>query len=364
MLSFMTLAVGLHASRPALHAPRPLRASRAGACVAMSGKVVVTDGTDSFYGSRTIFQMLHDYGDYSAIIASSSCVSDAKKMLLSRTARYSGLLDLLTFNEGDISEAFAGADTWVSMNSDGGALTAQVAAAKAAGVKRIFLHFSSEGPTDVPDDALESALDGVTYTVMRTGALMAGGSGGGLKLGSVSEPTCAELCKEDVYRILAEAITLDSAYGRMFSLCPSEDVAQFKEMRMAGCGRREEADALLKGMIKEKEPDPEASPEEAAAKAEEVAVSEAEQEAKREEELKMLIERARVRGQETAEREAKEEEEKQKLRAERNAYFAQLEPKEDKDGEDGDSPPPPPADPPSPPPDDKKDDDDDGLALA
>ena len=68
MLSFVTLAVGLQAGRPALRAPRPLRASRAGVCVVMSGKVVVTDGTDSFYGSRTIFQMLHDYGDYSAIV--------------------------------------------------------------------------------------------------------------------------------------------------------------------------------------------------------------------------------------------------------------------------------------------------------
>ena len=109
----------------------------------------------------------------------------------------------------------------------------------------------------------------MTYTVMRTGNLKAGTSGGGLKIGDVKEPICddvrgarvarhtvrivftrlaaEQVSKEDVFRILTEAISLDSASGRMFSLCSSEDASQFKAMRMAGCDRREEADALLSG---------------------------------------------------------------------------------------------------------------------
>lgn len=196
------------------------------------------------------------------------------------------------------------------------------------------------------------------YTIVRTGSLQNGGSGGGLKLGEVSEPTCADVSKEDVFRLLTEALTLESAYGRMFSLCPSDDMSQFKEMRMAGCDRREEADALLQGKIKEKEAPPPATAAEVEAKAEEEAVSDAEDAAKREDELKMLVARAKKRGEETAERMAKEELEKTALRKERNVYYAQNEPKDD--DKDGDDKPPPPADEPPPPP--KKDDD--GLAMA
>ena len=133
----------------------------------MAGKVVVTDGTCSFYESRGIFQELHDHGDFSGIeaySAGSGTTADAKKMLLSRNARYSGLLDILTFSEGEPAEAFAGADTWLSLNSDGATVSAQLAAAKAAGVKRVLLHFSADGPTDGTSAGSLGARSGLTYT--------------------------------------------------------------------------------------------------------------------------------------------------------------------------------------------------------
>ena len=52
---------------------------------------------------------------------------------------------MLTFSEDEFSAAVTGAETWVSINSDGAAVSAQLAAAKQAGVKRVFLHFSNEG---------------------------------------------------------------------------------------------------------------------------------------------------------------------------------------------------------------------------
>ena len=241
------------AIRPAL-AVRAVRGSSA--CMA-EGKCIVTDGTSTFYESRGFFQMLHDHGDFSGIEAYSSgsgSTADAKKMLLSRNARYSGLLDVLTFSEGEPAEAFAGADTWVSLNSDGAALSAQLAAAKAAGIKRVLLHFSTDGPTDGTDaGSLSGDLSGLTYTVLRTGTLTKAGGGGGMKVGELADPTCGEATKDDVYRIMTEALTLDSASGKMLSLCSSDDVTQLKAMRQSGCTRREEADALLGGKIKETE---------------------------------------------------------------------------------------------------------------
>ena len=46
--------------------------------------MVVTDGTDSFYNSRTVFQSLFDYGDFDKITALGSSIAESKKMLISR----------------------------------------------------------------------------------------------------------------------------------------------------------------------------------------------------------------------------------------------------------------------------------------
>ena len=122
MIAFSLGVAGFQAGRPVIHPARAVRAVRGESACMMAGKVVVTDGTCSFYESRGIFQELHDHGDFSGIeaySAGSGTTADAKKMLLSRNARYSGLLDILTFSEGEPAEAFSGADTWLSLNSDG-----------------------------------------------------------------------------------------------------------------------------------------------------------------------------------------------------------------------------------------------------
>ena len=168
MIAFSLGVAGFQAGRPVIHPARAVRAVRGESACMMAGKVVVTDGTCSFYESRGIFQELHDHGDFSGIeaySAGSGTTADAKKMLLSRNARYSGLLDILTFSEGEPAEAFSGADTWLSLNSDGATVSAQLAAAKAAGVKRVLLHFSADGPTDgTSAGSLEGARPGLAYT--------------------------------------------------------------------------------------------------------------------------------------------------------------------------------------------------------
>lgn len=220
------------------------------------------------------------------------------------------------------------------MNADTGSLAAQLAAAQEAGVKRAFIHLAAEA---APDDtaSLEAAITSSTMacTLMRTGSLSKSGSGGGLLVQGLDEPTCDEVPIEDVFRLIAEAMTIPEAEGRCFSLCPSADTSQLKEMRMAGCSRREEVEALLKGVIKQAvavEPDPVA----AAAQAAEDAKSEEETRLEREEELKELLARAKQRGIETQQRLAEEEKVKAEKRAERMAVFAQNAPKDDDDDDE------------------------------
>jgi len=275
-------------------------------------------------------------------------------MLLSRQARYTGLIDGLEFAEGELADAMAGATTWVAVNADESKLASQLETAKGAGVTRVFVLLTADGPTEALSDAdaLKATLEasGMTWTVMRTGSMSAAGGGGGLKLDEVDMATCAEVPKEDIFRFVTEALTIEESYSRMFSLCPSADVSQLKEMRMAGCDRREEAEALLRGQIQEGalEEQAKAAEEKAAAEGAASAKSAEEEEAEREEELKELLAKAKKKGEENAIKRAEEEKLKQ---AEREERLANIMPEPDDDADkDGDKPAEPEASsPPSPP---------------
>lgn len=308
-----------------------------------AGRIMVTDGSGSFYSSRTMIQTLHDFGSFTEISAFGVSIAESKKMLLTRQSRYSGLNDVLTFEEGEVTTAFSGAAAWLAINANEAELPAQIAAATAAGISRIFLLLSSS-LDDMPSVEALLAASGAEYTLMRTGTLVEDTSAGGLKLDDIEMPVCEDVSKEDVFRFVTEALTLPEASARSFSLCPSTaTVDSLKQVRYAGYERREEVQMLLSGLIKEQGAT-EPTAEEAAEKEEAVMRSSAEVEAEREGELKMLLERARKRGEETQARLQFEAIEKEKQRQEMATYYQS--PSAADEGEGGgdasspDSPPP------------------------
>jgi len=353
--AFATTVQASYVSPQQLRSAHGLARSRMDAPL-MTGTCVVTDGTDSFYGSRKIFQALHDYCDFDRLVAYSTSIVDAKKMCISRQARYSGLIDVLDFAEGDNSElasTLGGTSTWVCVNADEAALPSQLAAAQSAGVDRVFIHLTGS-PADAA--ALESAAGSLDYTLMVTGKLGKGGGGGGLILG---EPSAAKdgVPIDDAFRVLVEGLTIPEASKRSLSLNMASDGSQLKEMRMAGCTRREECEALFKGQIKERTPDEIEAAKGNSGKAGAASVveevderSDEEKRLAQEEEVKALLEKARVRGEENQKRMAAEEALKKAEREERLEYMrANMPPepednKKDDDQKDGD--------------DDKKDGDD------
>lgn len=144
--------------------------------VARSGAVLVFDQTDDYFSSRDVFQQLYTHGNYARIACVSASAVRAKKMMLGREARYSGLIDALEIIEAAdvtapaVAEA-AGYGIWVILNAEQSKLGAQLAAAKAAGVTRLLVTFSADGVSDAA--ALEATLaaSGLRYTAMRTGEL-------------------------------------------------------------------------------------------------------------------------------------------------------------------------------------------------
>ena len=173
------------------------------------------------------------------------------------------------------------------------------------------------------------AASGLEYTLMRTGALVADEAVGlGLKLDEFEGVVCEDVPIGDVFRFVTEALTLPEAAKRTFSLCPSTGTASaLKQMRLAGYERRDEVKALLLDALPDAEEAAAAaaaaalSPEAAAEQEQLVLRSEAEVAAEREEELKMLLARARQRGEETQARLAHEEAERLAYRKEQEKYY-------------------------------------------
>jgi hypothetical protein len=302
-----------------------------------TGTVVVTDGSNSFFKSRALVQQLHDFGSYASIVASSTSSVDAKKMLLSRTARYSGLIDVLSFEEAAVP-SFEGADAWLCVNADGETLAPQIDAAEAAGVKRAFVLTSTPLDSKYEDQLSNCGLD---YTLIRTGSLVDGPAGEGLKLGPLDLPVCEDVAMEDVFRFVTEAMTLPEASKKIFSLCPSDGTtAALKQMRLAGYERRDEVKAMLTNALPDSNDEAAAavamSPEEAAANDEIVLRSQAEVEAEREAELKELLAKAKARGEATQARLKHEEEERLAHRKEQEKYY-----KTPGEGDDSDDKPVP-----------------------
>lgn len=290
------------------------------------GSILVTDGTDNLFASRTLLPMLNDFGRYKSIVAHSTDIVTAKKALLTREARYGGLLDVLGFAEGSLEEAFAGADSWLAVNADEAVLAASIDAAVAAGVTRVVVLLTGDGPTAGLADAgaLEAklqALEPLDYTVIRTGSLVDAEVGGGLKLADVDVPACEDVCKAEVFRFVTEALTLPEASCRLFSLCPSEGtVPTLKQLRLSGYERRDEYQLLLSAQLRE--PEAEVLPEDMSEEEKELVLrTEAELEAEREAELKALLAKARARGEATQARLAYEEKEKEAHRKEQEQYY-------------------------------------------
>jgi len=304
--------------------PSSVTRSRAAREAKVGPSIVVTDGTDSFFHSRTMVQSLYDFGDYGKITASSTSMADAKKMLISRTARYSGLLDVLDFHEGSTPD-FTDADSWLSVNAKEATLSAEIDAAAAAGVKRAFILFTEPiNSVAALDEQLKAS--GMEYTLLRTGSLVNGPAGTGLKLDAFEEVVCDDVSIQDIFRFVTEALTLPEAANRQFSLCPSDGVVPaLKQMRLAGYERRDEVKAVLTDALPDDSADALAlaskTPEEIEAEEQLVLRSEAEVAAEREEELKALLERARARGEETQKRLALEEAERLAYRKEQEKYY-------------------------------------------
>lgn len=157
--------------RPGLAAPQARFAetvmSADGGKVLVSGFLNSKQRTDQF-----VFDILQAQGKWEKIVAFSENMAFAKKRLISRKSRYSGLLDVLEFQEGDkydaatMEENLQGCSAWLCFDCQGDKIKDSVEVAKKAGVKNMVISstVSAEDSTSAGvEDALKVRGDAVTY---------------------------------------------------------------------------------------------------------------------------------------------------------------------------------------------------------
>lgn len=226
--------------------------------MAAEGKVLVSGFLDS--KERTdqfVFDVLHSQGAWSKIVAFSHQTSFAKKRLISRTARYTGLLDVLEFDEGDrydsalMQEKLQGCDAWLCFDCAADKIKEQVETAKAAGIKTLVLT-SSLSAADAKAADLEQTFKaaGVKFTFIRTGTIKEGKEGGIVTVKDFSEdlPT-EEVLREDIVRAAAEVFRIDDAANKAFSFGKGDAASAeyLKSLREEGVDRVTELSNLING---------------------------------------------------------------------------------------------------------------------
>ncbi|CAM9790873.1 unnamed protein product [Chrysoparadoxa australica] len=273
------------------------------------GKVLVSGFLDS--KTRTdqlVFDVLHAQGSWDKIVAFSHENAFAKKRLVSRKSRYSGLLDKIEFEEGErydasvMQEKLTGCDAWLCFGCEKEHLKSQVEAAVAAGIKNLVI--TSESSADeIKESGVVGLLEGagMEWTFIRTGKVVDGGEGGPIMTGDVEEALPSEeVVRDDIVRVAAESFAMEAATKKAFAFGKGDDKAALylKGLREQGMDRRAELGELIGGGLaefvveKEKEEEEataELSPEEEEKKKEEFRLSRAEE---RERVLKAADERA------------------------------------------------------------------------
>eukprot|EP00980_Cylindrotheca_fusiformis_P026205 scaffold15514_cov129-Cylindrotheca_fusiformis.AAC.13 len=271
-----------------LKAPGPVEArSNIDDTVLVSGLVRSKERTDQF-----VFDLLnHEESafEFEKIIAFVDDVSFAKKRLLSRSARYTGLLDKLDFvqasapGELPTMEQLGGVKSWVVYLEDGDIVSniknAASLAQEAATVENLAILAANAANLDV--DACQSAVDslrksGIKYTLVAVGKLEDHSEGKHpyeFKEFGTSEgclPEEAVFSRDEAMRMITECLQLEVGIDKALSVSEVYDANAteaklIKGLREAGYARPQEIDHMLRDgpkkykeaidIFKEKNPD-------------------------------------------------------------------------------------------------------------
>ena len=198
------------------------------------------------------------------MILASKDVATVKKRLLSRTARYSGLLNVLEFTEKDINskehleELLSGADAWIAINASRSSLPMLTDAALRAGVKRVVMTTTLQ-PDDVyyetnmpefEDAIIKFKEAGASFTGVRHGEIVRGDENSPFAITNSTTPCSNSTVPRGVLgRVVAELLVIDKSANKYCGVNAAGEYADgyLNVLRSAGLNRRQEVEKMWDG---------------------------------------------------------------------------------------------------------------------
>jgi hypothetical protein len=228
----------------------------------LGGKIVVT-GIGKVDEDEFALSLLNEQELWTSIVLATDNSVSTQKRFLSRTARYSGLLNLLNFETVDVAAAdqlsavLEGANAWVAFNVSQAAVPQLSEAALKAGVKRAV--FTVELPPARINETFIAELDaaakafeaaGAYFTGIRHGTLVEGDEDNPYEIVNATVPCMENFVERGVLaRVTAELLLIDKSVNAVCGVSSSSQfaAAYLDVLRSSGLNRQQEVTKMYSG---------------------------------------------------------------------------------------------------------------------
>ena len=228
----------------------------------LGGKIVVT-GIGKVDEDEFALSLINEQVMWSSIILATDDSVSTKKRFLSRTARYSGLLNVLDFATVDLtakdqlSTLLAGANSWIAFNVTQDTVPLLSEAALAAGVKRAVFTVTlpPERYREIAMPELEQAINafaaaGASLTGIRHGTVVDGNEDNPYEIVNATIPCLNEVVERGVLaRVATELLLVDKSVNEVCGLSRGTAfaAAYLDVLRSSGLTRQQEVTKMYVG---------------------------------------------------------------------------------------------------------------------
>ena len=213
--------------------------------------------------ARFVFTFYLYQAIWDSVTLVTSDVMRSKKQLLTRSARYSGLLNVLAFEEADpgspesMKKLLKGANACIAMNICREFIVSLSNAALDAGVKRLVITTSLEESDITTISEFEKAqaafsASGGAFTGVRHGKIVAGNEDNSYEIVNSTAPCLDTYIERGVLgRVVAELLSIDMSVNNQCGVSSSGSfsAAYLSVLRSSGLSRNEEVTKMFSGAL-------------------------------------------------------------------------------------------------------------------
>jgi len=233
----------------------------------LGGKIVIT-GIGQVDEDEFTLSLINEQSRWTSIVLGTANALATKKRFLSRTARYSGLLNILEFEtirqdennedyKSDMNSLLEGANSWIAFNVSTKDIPILTTLGVHAGVQRVV--FTTELDTGRIDETVipgfEDAVKafetaGSTFTGVRHGVIIDGNENHPYELVNATIPCAEAIVQQGVLgRVVSELLLIDKSVNQVCGLSSSGSfaAAYLDILRSSGLTRQEEVTKMYTG---------------------------------------------------------------------------------------------------------------------